>query len=210
MVLGNEDGSIAEEPFIVHMEGFTGFLSTRFFTDEKEWRYTGVFDYPGDGLQRVEIDVHGARPKSYAIAVDEAAQMTVSGAQLSSRMDTLFWQNKFNLFRKVHLETYNNHLTAEAEDSLMTRAKPAYTLKAWSLGQIEPDNIDLYWKAPTSDTYDDNGNLNPWDGSRMYAVYKNEAVLVQRFVFDPPSSRPLRTQRERHVLDRSDGGVAFA
>ena len=100
MVLGNEDGSIAEEPFIVHMEGFTGFLSTRFFTDEKEWRYTGVFDYPGDGLQRVEIDVHGARPKSYAIAVDEAAQMTVSGAQLSSRMDTLFWQNKFNLFRK--------------------------------------------------------------------------------------------------------------
>jgi hypothetical protein len=43
----------------------------------------------------------------------------------------------------------------------------------------------LYWKAPISDTYDDNGELNKWDGSRMYAVYKDEAVLVQRFVFDP-------------------------
>jgi len=48
-----------------------------------------------------------------------------------------------------------------------------------------PNRISLYWKAPVSDTYDDNGNLNQWDGARMYAVYKGEVVLVQRFVFDP-------------------------
>ena len=100
-------------------------------------------------------------------------------------MDTMFWQNKFNLFRKVHLETYNNHLTPEGQDSLINLAEPAFTLTAWSAEQVEPNSIDLFWKSPTSDTYDDNGNLNEWDGARMYAVYKNEAVLVQRFVFDP-------------------------
>jgi len=185
MVLGKADESIAEEPFVVHMEGFTGFLSTRFFTEEREWRYTGVFDYPGEELKRVEIEVHGAKPRTYQIAVNDEAQLMVEGAQLDSRMDTMFWQNKFNLFRKVHLETYNNHLTPEGQDSLINLAEPAFTLTAWSAEQVEPNSIDLFWKSPTSDTYDDNGNLNEWDGARMYAVYKNEAVLVQRFVFDP-------------------------
>jgi hypothetical protein len=45
--------------------------------------------------------------------------------------------------------------------------------------------VELFWKAPVTDTYDDYGNLNEWDGARMYAVYNGEVVLVQRFVFDP-------------------------
>lgn len=185
MVLADASGLLAEEPFIVHMEGFTGFLSTRFFTDEREWRYTGMFDYAGSSLRRIEIEMTETGGRIYAMEVDSMGTLRVEGAPLTSRADTLFWQDRFNRFRKVHLETYNNHLTMEAEDSLLNRAVPAFRLRAWG-GQAEAANeIELYWKAPISDTYDDNGDLNEWDGSRMYAVYKNEAVLVQRFVFDP-------------------------
>jgi hypothetical protein len=109
----------------------------------------------------------------------------VEGATLTSRRDTLAWQNRFNLFRKVHLETYNNHLSEAAEDSIFQRAQPAFVLRAWSHADSVPSEIKLYWKAPVSDTYDDYGNLNKWDGSRMYAIYRDELVLVQRFVFDP-------------------------
>ena len=45
MVLETPEGRGAE-PYVVHMEGFTGYLSTRFFTSEREWRYTGIFDHP--------------------------------------------------------------------------------------------------------------------------------------------------------------------
>lgn len=185
MVLADANGQLAEEPFIVHMEGFTGFLSTRFFTDEREWRYTGMFDYPGNSLRRVEVELTEAGGRLYAMEVDSVGTLRVEGTPLSSRADTLFWQDRFNRFRKVHLETYNNHLTANAEDSLLNRAEPAFRLRAWGQDEDVPNEIELYWKAPISDTYDDNGELNEWDGSRMYAVYKDEAVLVQRFVFDP-------------------------
>lgn len=185
MVLADANGQLAEEPFIVHMEGFTGFLSTRFFTDEREWRYTGMFDYPGNSLRRVEVELTEAGGRLYAMEVDSVGTLRVEGAPLSSCADTLFWQDRFNRFRKVHLETYNNHLTANAEDSLLNRAEPAFRLRAWGQDEDVPNEIELYWKAPISDTYDDNGELNEWDGSRMYAVYKDEAVLVQRFVFDP-------------------------
>ena len=184
MVLADENGQLAAEPFIVHMEGFTGFRSTRFFTEEREWRYTGVFDYPGASLNKVEIESVDAH-KVYSIASDSAGVISVTGGRLVNRMDTLFWQDRFNLFRKVHLETYNNHLTETAQDSLLNRATPAFNLRAWSEGDSVPNQISLYWKAPVSDTYDDNGNLNQWDGARMYAAYKGEVVLVQRFVFDP-------------------------
>ena len=39
MVLETPEGR-GEKPYVVHMEGFTGFLSTRFFTSEREWRHT--------------------------------------------------------------------------------------------------------------------------------------------------------------------------
>ena len=39
--------------------------------------------------------------------VDSVGTLRVEG-HLSSRVDTLFWQDRFNRFRKVHLETYNN------------------------------------------------------------------------------------------------------
>lgn len=184
MVLADEDGQLAEEPFVVHMEGFTGFLSTRFFTEEREWRYTGVFDYPGSFLRKVEIE-SVEQGKVYAIETDSLGGIAVGGGRLATRMDTVFWQDRFNLFRKVHLETYNNHLTEIARDSILNSATPAFNLRAWSKQDSVPNEIALYWKAPVSDTYDDNGNLNEWDGARMYAVYKGEVVLIQRFVFDP-------------------------
>lgn len=185
MVLADANGQIAEEPFIVHMEGFTGFLSTRFFTDVREWRYTGMFDYPGNSLRRIEIEMTEAGGHVYSMEVDSTGTIRVEGAPLLSRADTMFWQDRFNRFRKVHLETYNNHLTESAEDSLLNRAEPAFRLRAWSRQGEAPNEIELYWKAPISETYNDDGELNKWDGARMYAVYKGEAVLVQRFVFDP-------------------------
>ena len=45
MVLETPEGRGAK-PYVVHMEGFTGYLSTRFFTSERDWRYTGMFITP--------------------------------------------------------------------------------------------------------------------------------------------------------------------
>ena len=90
--------------------------------------------------------------------VDSVGTLRVEGAPLSSRVDTLFWQDRFNRFRKVHLETYNNHLTAIAEDSLLNRAEPAFRFRAWGQDEDVPNEIELYWKAPISDTYETAGS----------------------------------------------------
>lgn len=184
MVLGNGNGGIAEEPFVVHMEGFTGFLSTRFFTDESEWRYTGVFDYPGKSLRKVEVVYHETPRFSFAMEVDSNGDFSVLNQHGKAVVrDTLAWQDRFNHFKKIHLETFNHHLSPSGLDSL-SNAAPAFTMRAWGMVDSLPTEINLFWKHPTMDTYDNEGVLNPWDGARMYAKFNEEMVLVQRFVFD--------------------------
>lgn len=187
MLLETKEG-MAAEPFITHMEGFTGFLSTRFFTDEREWRYTGVFDHPGRSLAKVEFTSHESRNQSWQMVASESGHLELYNVDglMEGYRDTSAVQDLFLRYRKVHLETYNNHLTLKAQDSLLNQAQPAYTLRTWSHDHSQPDSIQLFWKAPTMETYDDEGHLNEHDGSRMYGrVNGNEIVLVQRFVFDP-------------------------
>ena len=70
MVLETPEGRGAE-PYVVHMEGFTGFLSTRFFTSEREWRYTGIFDYPKRTLREVEARILEEDGESYAMTAQD-------------------------------------------------------------------------------------------------------------------------------------------
>lgn len=196
MLLETKAG-MADEPFITHMEGFTGFLSTRFFTDEREWRYTGVFDFPGRDLAMATYIDHENPENSWTLEASDSGQLNLfddTGIRLDYR-DTSAVQDLFLLYKKVHLETYNNHLTKAGVDSLLTQAKPAFTLRAQSKQSSEADSIQLFWKAPAVVEYDEQGNSLPWDGSRMYGrVNGDEVVLVQRFVFDP-LLRPLPALR---------------
>jgi hypothetical protein len=192
MVLGDGQMGVAEEPFVMHMEGFTGFLSTRFFTEEVEWRYTGMFDFPAKSLRKVEVEYHENPMWSHAMQVDSVGSISVfHGDQPLISFDTLSWQNRFNLFRKIHLETFNNHLSSEGLAKLSETA-PAITMRAWSWGSEVPETIELLWKDPIMDTYNDEGELNEWDGARMYARYRGETVLVQRFVFDERMAVPAQ------------------
>ena len=67
MLLETADEGLSTEPFITHMEGFTGFLSTRFFTDVEEWRYTGVFDYPALQITELHVQDHDHPERSFKI-----------------------------------------------------------------------------------------------------------------------------------------------
>lgn len=192
MLLETPEGR-GQEPFVTHMEGFTGFLSTRFFTDELEWRYTGVFDFPDRTLRGISVEFRESPQWNYALEVDTSGTLVWKGAGgLIRPVPDSQWQDHFLSFRKVHLETFKNYLTPDAVDSL-AQTQPAFVLRAWG-ADGRRDSIALYWKAPTLETLDEQGNALPWDGARMYGNYRGEWVLCQRFVFDPLLRSPAEIQ----------------
>ncbi len=174
----------AEDPYVTHLEGFTGFLSTRFFTDENEWRYTGVFESDAASIASIT-----ARPLD-DVGVEASLQWDPSGERITASvagnsidLPQALLREQWLKFRKVHIETWNSHLSSAGQDSL--RNSP----KAWELDVAYKDgrqvSLDLHWKPPIIEEYNEQGQLMAHDGSRMYAVYNGECALVQTFVFNP-------------------------
>ena len=185
MVLETPQGR-GQVPYVVHMEGFTGYLSTRFFTSEREWRYTGVFDFPGRSLRRIRATFRDDPLSSYALIATPSGSLVMEdgdGGLLPYR-DTIAVQDHFLRFKKTHLETFRSRLEVAVEDSLRT-TPPAIILQAEGTdGRIS--SIGIHWKPRTGLDRDENGNLMEHDGEQLYGVTnRGEVVLLQRFVFDP-------------------------
>ena len=181
MVLETPEGR-GSKPYVVHMEGFTGYLSTRFFTSERDWRFTGLFNHPKRSLARVAVRNLDRFGQSYVLSSEQGGVLELRDLEGNPRAysDTSGLRQHFLRFKKVHLETYESRLDEAVEDSLRS-ASGAFELSTWNkLG--ERSMVKVHWKPGIDAVTGDATN----DLEQLYGVTaEGEVVLLQRFVFDP-------------------------
>lgn len=181
MVLETPQGR-GSKPYVVHMEGFTGYLSTRFFTSEREWRFTGLFNHPERSLAGIEVRHLDQDGESYLLTSKDDG--TLELRDLENRpfayRDTLGLRAHFLRFKKVHLETYHSRLSNAVEDSL--RSAPG-AFKLTTLNKLgDRSSVTVHWKRKK----DAASGLGARDLEQLYGVTsEGEVVVLQRFVFDP-------------------------
>ena len=126
-VLEHGDGERSSEPFILYMDRFTGCLKQRFFTENEEWRYTGIFEYPSMDFSKVELKNHQNPELSFSINYNGGNDIKLidyEGVSVAN-FDTLKVKDYLLLYKKVHFETYQSYLTPNGEDSL-NRVPPEF------------------------------------------------------------------------------------
>lgn len=181
----------SEEPYITHMEGFTGFLSTRFFAEEAEWRYTGVYDYPKLEFNSVKIFNNRFPTSSFEVKYNGGNNIDLYGNYSGTsnsftdrieKFDSLAVKNLLTSFKKLHVESYTTLLNQKSMDSLAI-VMPAYSIVLTdNKGQVK--KTDLYLKPGKPDEMDNEGNPTPWDMSRFWArTPDGEFALAQTFNF---------------------------
>lgn len=181
MVLETPQGRGAK-PYVVHMEGFTGYLSTRFFTSERDWRFTGLFNHPKRSLSRVEVRHLDEEGQSYMLSSKEDGTLALRDLEGNPQAyrDTSGLRQHFLRFKKVHLETYESRLDEAVEDSLRS-ASGAFELTTWNKRGARAF-LTVHWKPGTDAVTGEVGK----DLEQLYGVTsEGEVVLLQRFVFDP-------------------------
>lgn len=181
----------SEEPYVTHMDGFTGFLSTRFFADENEWRYTGVYDYPTLDFNSVKVLHHNEPHESFEVKYHGGNDIEVYGDynpqtetfnKRIEQFDTLSIKDFLMGFKKLHVESYNTGLKQEALDSL-SLVHPTYSLILTD-NKGEVKKTDLYLRKSNKDEIDDDGNPTPWDQARYWArTPDGEFASAQTFNF---------------------------
>jgi hypothetical protein len=191
MLLETPEGGRSQIPYVTHLEGFTGFLSSRFFADELEWRYTGVFDYPELDYKSFQLLVPSVPTESFEIIYHggNAIEMNtgyngVSFTQPVLKFDTVKVKDLLVRLKKVHVESYNTMLKREAMDSI--RQTIPLVLLSILDNKDQRTTLSLYNKRAVKEAYDGNGQLLPYDQEHLWARTKNdEFALAQHFVFDP-------------------------
>ena len=187
MILEDENGK-AEIPCITYIPGFVGQLSSRFFCEEKTWRFTGVFNYEPKEIASIKVMNYDSLVESFEIKSLGKNNFSLYNAfnKPVDLFDTAAIRQYVLNYKKIHFQSFNaGTLTLKQEDSLRN-AKPHYKISVTDTkGKL--NEIKIYHKHLPD--VDDMGNPwdfdYPWDPVRGFAVLQSgEVVIIQYSVFD--------------------------
>lgn len=173
-------------PFIMEARAHHGHLTSRFFTEEKEWRYKGIWEMDVRKLKSVEVNNYVAEDQSYKIEIDGDS---VSLYNKSGELQTdVIKDNIYRVaqsFRDLQFEMY-----PEADlysklylDSIKSQASPIFTIKTEDVDG-NTKQISVYNKKLPKGSTDMAGNPIEYDNERLFAKLEDgRIVLIQHFVF---------------------------
>jgi hypothetical protein len=172
-----------DAPYAVFIQGFNGYLNSRFFTEEELWRDRTIFGLSVPEIKSIDMNYTG-QPESSFRVTNENGDIGLFSSD----------GKKIENARKINLNLYTGSFrTAKYEavivptdgiwarrDSLLQFA-PVFTLTI-----IDAENkehiMTAYNKGPDSDQLDEDGNPLIYDPNRLYA-FTNDGrwVLIQYY-----------------------------
>lgn len=185
MVLTNlETGDNYEDPFITHIPGFEGYLSTRYSANYLDWKGTMVINYRPPQIKQIKLDLHEIPDSSFVIdlfSMQRFGLKSGKGTALQFEEDKVKQYIAYfqNLSCEISLEKKDRLI-----DSLTTSAKPFATLTITDRNE-ETNTCEFYHKQPVASKNAQYGVDYKYDPDRIFIRYNKgeDFALAQYFVF---------------------------
>jgi hypothetical protein len=186
MVLETKDGK-SDIPYVMTMKTFYGYLTSRFFTDETDWRDLTLFRFPKLDFNRVEIKNNLYPDRSFAITYgggNDLALKELNPERPIEQFDTLQIKEFLLQFKKASCETYAIAIEKQAADSIL-KMPPSFELK---ITANQPENnvdLKLYLRPAPEGQKEDDNTLAVYDREIMYGTMDGKELFrIQRFLID--------------------------
>jgi Domain of unknown function (DUF4340) len=184
-------------PFITHIPGFNGFLSTRYFASEAEWRDKSVFRLDPRKITAIQIDEFSRPERSFTM--QRAVDSTYTLIRTKENTPVLPLDiNKVRAFLSAFSETYFERIDLDVpkarRDSVLNVGPfAAIRVKTYDNRTV---SLTCYRKPVTSQSrlqIDLSGQELPFDYDRFYALMNGDSTFVvcQYFHFDRILKDPL-------------------
>lgn len=178
-----------EEPYIVYIPGFRGFVSTRYSTSAADWRDYTVFHTPINQIQTVKMEFPGKPMEGYEIEVKDNQNIilkSLADNRVVDKFDTLRVLNFLTGFEDIRFESLLAQLIdKEFIDSVSASVPKTIITLTDKKGVV--NEVKLFNKNGFAATYSEDGaTLEPLDMDRAYALVNDgqDFVLIQYYVFD--------------------------
>ncbi len=179
------EGSSA--PFAVHIPGFNGFLSTRYFTDATVWKSTSVFSYQPNEIASVRVEYPQHPEVSFEIRQvgdDQYSLTSLADNRQLPEFDTVAVKEYLLHFKNMNYEGVEGHLKQPFVDSVLA-STPMHIITVKDI-KGDTKQVKTYMKRPTREIVNEHGKKVEVDVDRMYGKISNyeKLVLLQYFAFD--------------------------
>jgi hypothetical protein len=179
-----------DEPYSIHVPGFIGYLTPRFFLSEIKWRSKLIFDVPAESIAEIQIDYPQNPASSFTFSKElfqsKGSVLNQKGEEFLA--DTQEVKMLLHSFEQKYAEGYydDSTFTAHERDSLF-QLTPYCTIRLKQVSGKE-QHLAFYYKPignNTKERYDDNGNELSIDPEKFYVKLDNieQIASVQEYAF---------------------------
>lgn len=177
----------AQDPYVVNIPGFNGYLNSRYPTDPLEWQSKELFKIANSEILSIDLSYPANPEWSFGFKKkDNAIDITVDGINDGKKVNSAALLGYFGLFNGVYAEGYPENVNPNKVDSLL-RAQPFAVLTINSI-KGKSYKLTIHRKEAQENShnlYDKQGNRLVYDAERYYAFANNspQLIYIQDLVF---------------------------
>lgn len=179
----------SSKAFVVHIPGFNGFLSSRFFTDELLWKDRTFCNLPSNKIKSIRIDYsdnfNEKRYTSFEIYKTDSGDYRIKChcKNGSKRADFSKSEMYFSLFENLQIEAFVNDMSQQKINSIL-KTEPVFEITITDTNE-NTNTLKAFYKKPRKDQTDNNGLPLKHDVDRLFALTNNtDFVIIQYYVFN--------------------------
>jgi len=177
----------SEDPYIVNIPGFRGFVSTRYSALEADWRSHSVFRFRVPAIRSVSVKFNEKPESSFMITNQNNRLFSLTSLNDNRNIDnfdTAKVVQYLSMYHDLNYESVLDEMTNTKRDSILTQT-PTYVITL--MDRLGKQHTLTTWKRKAyAGQLDMDGNQVEWDIERMYAQVDNAnyLVAVQYFVLN--------------------------
>ncbi len=179
-----ETGENFKDPFITHIPGFNGYLTTRYFIEESDWRGRLMINFRPPQIKQIKLDLHEIPDSSFVIDLFSMQRFGLrngKGQQLPFSEEKL--KQYIAYFQNVNCE-YVLDKTEHLVDSLAKSGVPFATLTVTDRNNKQ-NVTQFFHKFPVASKNEQYGVDYKYDPDRLFVRYNEgkDYGVAQYYVF---------------------------
>ena len=177
----------SDDPFIIFLPGFRGFVSPRYSPIEKYWRDYNVFRKNIPEIASVRVETPETPGYSYEVinnGKNKFKLVALNDNKEVQNYDTLKLLNFLSGFRNLSYEALLNDMDGARKDSIL-HSQPFIIITLTDTSGVSK-TIKTYHKMGRPGQTDPQGTPLPYDLDRLYASVNDgqDFTIIQYFTFD--------------------------
>jgi hypothetical protein len=172
-----------KQPYIVYIPGFDGYLTTRYFIREDDWRNRTVFQYYPYAMKMVKM-VYPQSDSGFQINILGKNRFSIENPTLHTpvpQFDTVALKQYLTYYQSVSWETTVD-MKADKKDSII-HSTPIAVIDVVDTAN-KSSEIRLFNKAANDKQREKYGTDYKYDPDQMFALVNGQDfVMVQYFIF---------------------------